>query len=133
MSEKNIETKIEKEQSWWKKILMFMLHSPVQSAFGIFTLFYVFRIFALGQDDFTIKAQAVGIVFLWILWCVAKSIIKLLLFIALLLLGLYGYNYYTHHDEIACEENGGYWNVKEETCEEKGNLWQQIRRLLKFE
>ncbi len=130
MTEEN--KKEEQEKVWWKKILLGMLRSPIQTIFGICTLVYLARIFLLGQDDFTIKAQALGIVFLWVLWIVAKSIIKLLLFIALLLLGLYGYYYYTHHDEIACEESGGYWNAKEETCEEKGTIWQQIRRLLDF-
>ena len=101
--------------------------------FIILILVYGVRIFLLGQDDFVIKAQALGVIFLWVLWCVAKSIIKLLLFIALLIVGAYGYYYYAHHDEISCEENGGYWNEKEEICEEKGNIWQQIRRWLKFE
>jgi len=132
MSKEKTIDKEDKKQSWWKKTLFFSFHSPVQTIFILLTLFYAIRIFLLGQDEFIIKAQAGGIIFLWILWCVAKSIIKLLLFIALLLLGAYGYYYYTHHDEIACEESGGYWNAKEEICEEKGNLWQQIRRLLKL-
>ena len=131
MTEEN--KKEEQEKIWWKKLLLGMLRSPVQSIFGIFTLIYLLRIFLLGQDELTIKAQAVGVIFLWVLWVVAKSIIKLLLFIALLLVGGYGYYYYTHHSEISCEENGGYWNAKEEVCEEKGNLWQQIMRWLKFE
>ena len=112
MSEEKQIDKEDKKQSWWKKILSFSFHSPVQTIFILLTLFYALRIFILGQNDFVIEMQAIGVVFLWVLWCVAKSIIKLLLFIALLLVGAYGYYYYTHHDEIACEESGGYWNAK---------------------
>lgn len=133
MSEEKQNNQDDKEQSLLKKILTFALHSPVQAVFILLTLFYALRIFILGQNDFVIEMQAIGVVFLWVLWNVAKSIIKLLLFIALLLVGAYGYYYYTHHDEIACEKSGGYWNDKEEVCEEKGNLWQQFIRLLKFE
>ena len=133
MPEENKTIPENKDQKLWKKLLSFSLHSPVQTIFILLTLFYALRIFILGQNDFAIEMQAIGIVFLWILWCVAKSIIKLFLFIALLLVGAYGYYCYSHHDEIACEKSGGYWNAKEETCEEKGNLWQQFLRLLKIE
>lgn len=133
MSEENKNIPEDKDQKLWQKLLSFALHSPIQAVFILLTLFYALRIFVLGQNDFATEMQAIGVVFLWILWCVAKSIIKLLLFIALLLFGVYGYYYYTHHDEISCEKSGGYWNAKEKICEEKGNLWQQIIRLLKFE
>ena len=83
MSDENNIDKEDKTQSWWKKLLSFVFHSPVQTVFILLTLFYALRIFILGQNDFVIEIQAIGVVFLWVLWCVAKSIIKLLLFIAL--------------------------------------------------
>ena len=61
----------------------------------------------------------------------AKSLIKILLFVALLAAGAFEYYQYSHRNEIACEDNGGRWNSERETCEEKSSLWQQVGRWLK--
>ena len=132
MSEnENVENKKTEEKSLKKRFLLFLLHSPVQSVFGIVLLVYLARIFIFGQDEFAIKFQALGVAFFWVLWVVAKSIIKLILFIALLLVGAYGYYNYNNHDKISCEDSGGYWNAKEEICEEKTGIWQWIKGKLK--
>lgn len=68
---------------------------------------------------------------MWLLWTFAKSLIKFLLFVALLAAGAFEYYQYSHRNEIVCEDNGGRWNSERETCEEKSSLWQQVGRWLK--
>lgn len=68
---------------------------------------------------------------MWLLWTFAKSLIKILLFVALLAAGAFEYYQYSHRNEIVCEDNGGRWNSERETCEEKSSLWQQVGRWLK--
>lgn len=120
-----------KNGSRWKKILLSIAASPVNSLFGAVVLFYAARIFIFGQDTLFIKLEAGGVVFLWLLWTFAKSLIKFLLFVALLAAGAFEYYQYSHRNEIACEDNGGRWNSERETCEEKSSLWQQVGRWLK--
>jgi hypothetical protein len=120
-----------KNGSRWKKILLSIAASPVNSLFGAVVLFYAARIFIFGQDTLLIKLEAGGVVFLWLLWTFAKSLIKILLFVALLAAGAFEYYQYSHRNEIACEDNGGRWNSERETCEEKSSLWQQVGRWLK--
>ncbi len=120
-----------KNGSRWKKILLSIAASPVNSLFGAVVLFYAARIFIFGQDTLFIKLEAGGVVFLWLLWTFAKSLIKFLLFVALLAAGAFEYYQYSHRNEIVCEDNGGRWNSERETCEEKSSLWQQVGRWLK--
>lgn len=120
-----------KNGSRWKKILLSIAASPVNSLFGAVVLFYAARIFIFGQDTLLIKLEAGGVVFLWLLWTFAKSLIKILLFVALLAAGAFEYYQYSHRNEIVCEDNGGRWNSERETCEEKSSLWQQVGRWLK--
>lgn len=120
-----------KNGSLWKKTLLFIAASPVNSLFGAVVLFYAARIFIFGQDTLFIKLEAGGVVFLWLLWTFAKSLIKFLLFVALLAAGAFEYYQYSHRNEIVCEDNGGRWNSERETCEEKSSLWQQVGRWLK--
>ena len=120
-----------KNGSRWKKILLSIAASPVNSLFGAVVLFYAARIFIFGQDTLLIKLEAGGVVFLWLLWTFAKSLIKILLFVSLLAAGAFGYYQYSHRNEIACEDNGGRWNSEREICEEKSSLWQQVGRWLK--
>lgn len=120
-----------KNGSLWKKTLLSIAASPVNSLFGAVVLFYAARIFIFGQDTLLIKLEAGGVVFLWLLWTFAKSLIKILLFVALLAAGAFEYYQYSHRNEIACEDNGGRWNSERETCEEKSSLWQQVGRWLK--
>lgn len=120
-----------KNGSRWKKILLSIAASPVNSLFGAVVLFYAARIFIFGQDTLLIKLEAGWVVFLWLLWTFAKSLIKILLFVALLAAGAFEYYQYSHRNEIACEDNGGRWNSERESCEEKSSLWQQVGRWLK--
>ena len=120
-----------KNGSRWKKILLSIAASPVNSLFGAVVLFYAARIFIFGQDTLLIKLEAGWVVFLWLLWTFAKSLIKILLFVALLAAGAFEYYQYSHRNEIACEDNGGRWNSERGTCEEKSSLWQQVGRWLK--
>lgn len=120
-----------KNGSRWKKILLSIAASPVNSLFGAVVLFYAARIFIFGQDTLLIKLEAGGVVFLWLLWTFAKSLIKILLFVSLLAAGAFEYYQYSHRNEIACEDNGGRWNSEREICEEKSSLWQQVGRWLK--
>ena len=53
-----------KNGSRWKKILLSIAASPVNSLFGAVVLFYAARIFIFGQDTLFIKLEAGGVVFL---------------------------------------------------------------------
>lgn len=108
-----------KNGSRWKKILLSIAASPVNSLFGAVVLFYAARIFIFGQDTLLIKLEAGGVVFLWLLWTFAKSLIKILLFVALLAAGAFEYYQYSHRNEIVCEDNGGRWNSEREPAKKK--------------
>lgn len=49
-----------KNGSRWKKILLSIAVSPINSLFGAVILFYAARIFIFGQDTLLIKLEAGG-------------------------------------------------------------------------
>ena len=118
------------KDSWIKKVLKWLFLSPVNAVFILLLTYYGVRIFLLGQDSMAVKAQGAGVLFLWILWFAAKSIIKLLFVVMLVLAVAYGWYQYSRHDEIVCKDNGGNWNRELKICEEKLTLWQQIKRMM---
>ena len=52
-----------KNGSRWKKILLSIAVSPINSLFGAVILFYAARIFIFGQDTLLIKLEAGGVVY----------------------------------------------------------------------
>ena len=67
-----------------------------------------------------------GIVLLWILWCIAKYVLTLILILGVLGIGAYLYYDYSQREVVECEKTGGYWNKKTQKCEEKRSFWQQV-------
>lgn len=78
-------------KSWIKKALKWLFLSPINTVFILLLAYYAVRIFLLGQDSLAVKAQGAGVLFLWILWFAAKSIIKLLFVVVLVLAVAYGW------------------------------------------
>ena len=68
-----------------------------------------------------------GIVFLWGVWFFLKNIIKILLIVAIIGCGAYGWYRYANMDRIKCEESGREWNEATKTCEDKLTFWQEIQ------
>lgn len=119
-----------KNGSRWKKILLSIAASPVNSLFGAVVLFYAARIFIFGQDTLFIKLEAGGVVFCGCYGHLPKALSSFCCLVALLAAGAFEYYQYSHRNEIVCEDNGGRWNSERETCEEKSSLWQQVGRWL---
>ncbi len=115
-------------KSFFKRILSLIFKSPVSLLFIGAILWFLAKIYIIGQDTLLNKAYLIGICGLWIFWFVAKSFFKILLLI-LFAAGLFlGYYYLTNYNEITCKNNGGYWNSELTVCEEKLNMWQQIQK-----
>ncbi len=128
-------TNTEKKIGFGRKILTLILTSPVNTLLGVALVYFAFQAYVLDNSPVLNQTAALGVICLWILWFVAKSIIKLLL---VLLLGgfvVFSYYNYINQDANLCKQNGGVWNDTTKTCEEKTgwlhNLQEQIAKYLK--
>ncbi|MBQ7285449.1 MAG: hypothetical protein IJW72_04275 [Alphaproteobacteria bacterium] len=110
----------------WKRFLLRCLKSPIHTMFVMALLYGAFYIYVLGNDDFYYKMVMLGIVLLWILWCIAKYVLTLILILGVLGIGAYLYYDYSQREVVECEKTGGYWNKKTQKCEEKRSFWQQV-------
>lgn len=119
-----------KKVSWWKKILKYILKSPVNTIFIVALLYFGVRAFAFDQT-FTKTMTFFAIAALWVFWFVAKQVFIFLIVLGLLAGGGYYYYQYLHLEEKKCEESGGYWNKETKACEEKVPLLEQAKRFLK--
>lgn len=117
-----------KSQSTAAKIFRFCIKYPINVAFAAVVLYFLFKIYIIGQDAFINKAYLFGTVGLWILWIIAQSFIKTLLLLLAACGAFYGYYYFSHYDEIMCKNNGGIWNQEQKICEEKLTVIQQVQK-----
>ncbi len=127
--EENVKIEGEEPKSWWKRLLLALLKSPVNTFFGLLVIYELFSIYVLGQNALTDKLTLAGLLFLWLLWYLFKNVIKLLLLAILIALAAYGWYYYSHQDQRLCEQSGGVWNEQTATCEEKISFWQKVKNL----
>ena len=133
MSEENTNLKEENKDdsqanySLWGKFWRMCLRSPINTIAVIFLLYYGFLAYVLEKDAFVNKTIMLGIVFLWGVWFFAKNMIKILLIVAVIGCGAYGYYRYTHLEQAQCEESGGEWNKVNKTCEKKLTFWQKLQ------
>lgn len=103
------------------------LRSPVSVLAIVLLAYYGFLAFVLEKDPFLNKTIMLGIVFLWGVWFFLKNIIKILLIVAIIGCGAYGWYRYANMDRIKCEESGRVWNEATQTCEEKLTFWEEIQ------
>lgn len=103
------------------------LRSPVSVLAIVLLAYYGFLAFVLEKDAFLNKTIMLGIVFLWGVWFFLKNIIKILLIVAIIGCGAYGWYRYANMDRIKCEESGREWNETTKTCEDKLTFWQEIQ------
>ena len=103
------------------------LRSPVSVLAVVLLAYYGFLAFVLEKDPFLNKTIMLGIVFLWGVWFFLKNIIKILLIVAIIGCGAYGWYRYANMDRIKCEESGRVWNEATQTCEEKLTFWEEIQ------
>lgn len=103
------------------------LRSPVSVLAVVLLAYYGFLAFVLEKDPFLNKTIMLGIVFLWGVWFFLKNIIKILLIVAIIGCGAYGWYRYANMDRIKCEESGREWNEATKTCEDKLTFWQEIQ------
>ena len=103
------------------------LRSPVSVLAVVLLAYYGFLAFVLEKDPFLNKTIMLGIVFLWGVWFFLKNIIKILLIVAIIGCGAYGWYRYANMDRIKCEESGREWNETTKTCEDKLTFWQEIQ------
>ena len=103
------------------------LRSPVSVLAIVLLAYYGFLAFVLEKDPFLNKTIMLGIVFLWGVWFFLKNIIKILLIVAIIGCGAYGWYRYANMDRIKCEESGRGWNEATQTCEEKLTFWEEIQ------
>lgn len=109
----------DKNESFWKKLLMWGLTSPVTLIFIILILYYGTRAYVLEIDPWRSKVLMFAVAGLWVLWLVFKNLIKFLLLAAVAAAVFYGYYQYENRDKIACQEAGREWNEEKKICEEK--------------
>ena len=124
------ETKNDKKPSLGIRLLRLALASPVNTLFILALAYYAFQIYILGNSPLLNKAIMFGIAGLWILWFAAKNLLKLLLFLALAGVAIYGYYSYATRDIRQCEANGGVWNKERKTCEEKTGWLHELQKLV---
>ena len=103
------------------------LRSPVSVLAVVLLAYYGFLAFVLEKDPFLNKTIMLGIVFLWGVWFFLKNIIKILLIVAIIGCGAYGWYRYANMDRIKCEESGRVWNEATKTCKEKLAFWEEIQ------
>ena len=119
------------EKSRWKKVLLFVLRNFVNVIFAGMILYYAILAFVFEVSPLSNKMMLVGVFCLWLMWILAKSIIKIILAVLLVVALLVGWYHVSHYDEIQCKENGGVWNVQTQICEEKLSFFEKIQRFWK--
>ena len=95
--------------------------------FAIALAYYGVLAFLIETNPMTNKMIMVIIGGFWILWIFAKSFVKILAAIALLLTMCFAGYYIMHADEIECKKSGKEWNEKLQICEEKKTTGEKIK------
>ena len=117
----------ENKTNFGQKLGRLCLRSPVNVLAAVLLAYYGFLAFVLEKDAFVNKTIMLGIVFAWGVWFFLKNIIKLIIIIAIIGCGAYGWYRYANMDRINCEESGRVWNEETKTCEEKLTFWEEIQ------
>lgn len=119
----------EKKESRWKKFLWRCLKSPVNSLLVLALLYFGFQAYVLGHNPLINKGIMIGLVLLWLLWFIARNMLKLFLLLALAGGIAYGWYAFSQRKIAACENAGKVWNEEKQACEEKKTLTEKLERL----
>ncbi len=119
----------DKKESFWKKMLMWGLTSPVTLIFIVLILYYGMRAYVLEIDPWRSKVLMFAVTGLWVLWLVFKNLIKFLLLAAVAAAVFYGYYQYENRDKIACQEAGKEWNEEKKICEDKLTFMEKLEKM----
>ncbi len=117
------------EKSLIKKILWWIISSPVSVAFIIGLSYFGFQAFVLGNNPFFNKLIMCGIGIIWFLWFMLRHLFIILLILIVIGGGVYLYYSHSRQEQVACEQKGGYWNSNTKICEEKISFWQNIQKM----
>lgn len=82
----------EKEKSWPVRMLLAFVRSPVQIALGLGMIYFAFMAFVVGHDSGQYKLLLLAAAAFWVVWVLAKTMLKLLL--GLLIAAAVFYAYY---------------------------------------
>lgn len=89
--------------------------------------YYGLLAFVIESNPMVNKMIMILIAGFWILWIFAKSFVKVIGAIALLLAMAFACYYIMHADEIECKKSGKEWNEKLKTCEEKKTTVEKLK------
>ena len=123
MSDKN------EEKSWWQKLLLWVVTSPVTVILLGAAAYYGARAYLLDIEPWRSKVLMFAALGLWVLWLVFKNLIKFLLLLAVVGAIGYGYYRYVNRDEIACKEAGRVWNEEKQICEDKLTFMEKLEKM----
>ena len=117
------------EKSWWQKLLLWVVTSPVTVIFLGAAAYYGARAYLLDIEPWRSKVLMFAALGLWVLWLVFKNLIKFLLLLAVVGAIGYGYYRYVNRDEIACKEAGRVWNEEKQICEDKLTFMEKLEKM----
>ena len=123
-------TNTEKKIGFGRKLLGLVLTSPVNTLLGLALAYFAFQAYVLDNSPLLNQTAALGVICLWVLWFVAKNIIKLLFILLLGGVAVFSYYNYINRDARLCEENGGVWNDASQTCEEKTGWMHSLQEMI---
>ena len=109
---------VSKKSAWWKRILKFVVFSPIKVIFILALLYFGAQAY-LFDPSFSNKTAFFLVVGLWILVTLVKHAVFLMIILVILGGGAWWYYQYSHQEQKQCEEQGGYWNSNTQVCEEK--------------
>ena len=109
------------------KTMKFFLKYFSHVIFALALSYYALLAFVIETNPMLNKMIMVIIAGFWILWIFAKSFIKILAALALLLTMCFAGYYIMHADEIECKKSGKEWNEKLQICEEKKTTGEKIK------
>ncbi len=95
--------------------------------FALALSYYALLAFVIETNPMVNKMIMVIIAGFWILWIFAKSFVKILAAIALLLAMCFAGYYIMNADKIECKKSGKEWNEKLQICEEKKTTSEKIK------
>lgn len=81
----------EKERIWPVRMLLAFVKSPVQIILGLGTVYFAFMAFIAGHNVLQNKLLLLATVAFWIVWCLAKAMLKLILWILIAAAAFYAY------------------------------------------
>ena len=123
MSDKN------EEKSWWQKLLLWVVTSPVTVILLGVVAYYGARAYLLDIEPCRSKVMMFAALGLWVFCIVFKNLIKFLLLLAVVGAIAYGYYRYVNRDEIACKEAGRVWNEEKQICEDKLTFMEKLEKM----